>query len=348
MKYNQPFMVRLYLSLVLFTIFTQKVIGQKEVIGFYNCENFYDTSNQANVTDEDFLPSSTKGYTQKIYNSKSNKLAHVLFALGNLENANGLSLLGVVEIENKIVLNKLLADPLIRKHHYKFIHFDSKDARGIDVALIYHPEKFTPYQYHPYSLSDDKHFNTYSTRDILFVKGLLGNEWVYILVNHWPSRRGGEQSSMPKRLWAAAVCKRIMDSVNFITPNAKWIVMGDFNDNPTDKSLQSLQLYNPFAKSFQKGIGTLAYNDSWSLFDQILLSHNWISNSKKNIQVADKSNTIAYKPIIYKNKEMIETQGRYQGYPKRTYNGNEFRGGYSDHFPVALIFSFKNDKIELK
>lgn len=330
---------KLMVVLIICTLFSaNKAISQKKIIGFYNCENFYDTTNQINVSDEDFLPGSVKGYNQKAYELKSKNLARVLYALGNIENADGIALLGVVEIENKMVLTKLLAEPLIKKYQYKYLHFDSKDLRGIDVALIYNPSKFKPYQYRPYSLTDNNHFNDYATRDILYVTGTLENEWVHILVNHWPSRRGGEKASMSKRLWAATVCKRIMDSVGKIDPKAKWIVMGDFNDNPTNKSIKLLALFNPFMLPFRKGMGTLAYNDSWNLFDQILISANWMKDST----------LINCKPVIYKNNELIETQGRYKGYPKRTYNGNQLRGGYSDHFPVALIFSLKNEGNDLK
>lgn len=191
---------------------TSKANCQKNIIGFYNCENFYDTTNQVNVSDEDFLPGSLKSYNQKAYASKSKNLARVLYALGNIENAGGITLLGVVEVENKMVLTKLLAEPLISKYQYKYLHYDSKDLRGIDVALIYNPTKFKPYQYRPYSLTDDTHFNDYATRDILYVTGKLENEWVHILVNHWPSRRGGERhpcqsvfgrQMFAKELWTA-------------------------------------------------------------------------------------------------------------------------------------------------
>jgi hypothetical protein len=148
-------------------------------------------------------------------------------------------------------------------------------------------------------------------------------------VNHWPSRRGGAFLSNGKRIWAASVCKKIMDSVAIVDPLAKFIVMGDFNDNPNNASIKKLELLNPFLALFKKGYGSLAFRDSWSLFDQILLSRHWVQAS---------NNLTNYKPIIYTIPDMIETQGKYQGYPKRTYDGDRFRGGYSDHFPVALIF----------
>ena len=290
--------------------------------------------------DEDFLPGSAKAYDSIAYETKTNHIARIIHALGKLVSGASLSIMGVVEIENNIVLNKVLDDPLIRKYHYKFIHFDSKDIRGVDVALIYNPAVFVPIRYRSYTLTDATHFNTYATRDILYVKGLLGTEQVHLLVNHWPSRRGGDLQSRSKRIWASTICKRIMDSIQHLDSAAKWIVMGDFNDNPDDNSIRQLGMFNPFLKPFRNGMGTLAYNDSWNLFDQILINDQWkqadrgevIKNLNKNKYLTYYSST------IYKNSAMIEPFGRYKGYPKRTYNGNEFRGGYSDHFPVALIF----------
>jgi len=324
-------------TIFLIAIFTcSKIYAQKIIISFYNCENFYDTINQANVIDEDFLPTSEKKYTQDLYTTKSKNLATVIYNLGRLENANGIALMGLAEIENKIVLNQLINENSIKKYHYKFIHFDSKDPRGVDVALLYNPTLFTPYQYKPFSLTDEKHFNHTATRDILLVKGLLINKWIYILVNHWPSRRGVGNSSVKKRIWASMVCKKIMDSLEKMDPDARIIVMGDFNDNPNNRSIKMLKMSNPFMKLYKKGIGSIAYNDSWNLFDQILLSSNWLSNSKLN---KNNFGLTYYKPIIYKENGMLEWAGKYRGYPKRTFNGNEFRGGYSDHFPVALIFT---------
>lgn len=329
----------LFLAIALFVFFIPSSNAQHLIIGFYNCENYYDTTNQVNVIDEDFLPNSEKKYTQSVFDTKTLHLASVIYKLGKLEKTDGLALIGLAEIENKTVLTKLVNAPLLKKYHYKFIHFDSKDARGVDVALLYNPLQFIPYQYRPYSLSDNSHFMHYATRDILFVKGQLEKEWVYLLVNHWPSRRGGEQISAEKRNWASTVCKRIMDSVTKDNPEARFIVMGDFNDNPNNKSIKMLKMTNPFHKMYKRGIGSIAFNDSWHLFDQILLSNNWSTATYKGAQDFSLNN---YKSIVYKNNLMLELNGKYRGYPKRTYNGNQFRGGYSDHFPVALIFTLKS------
>ena len=347
------------------------------IVGFYNFENYYDTTNQLNVADEEFLPNSAKGYNSMRFNNKSAHLASVIYGIGKINNANGISLLGIAEVENKMVLKKLADDPTIKKYNYQFLHFDSKDSRGIDVALMYQPAHFKPYQYRSYTLTDATHFTTYATRDILYVQGQLDKTWVHILVNHWPSRRGGENASAEKRIWAARVCKRIMDSIENRDPKAKFIVMGDFNDNPNNKSLKHLKMYNPFLKLFNRGMGSMAYRDSWSLFDQILLNANWSMEqeepgrqSKKALDTNHARPTVSYinsqhanntppssnvlfdliycKSIIYRSATLTEQEGKYQGYPKRTWNGDQFNGGYSDHYPAVIIFKAKNDEKPLK
>jgi hypothetical protein len=304
-------------------------------------------------------------------------LALVIAGIGKINNAKGISLLGIAEIENKMVLKKLAEDPMIKKYNYQFIHFDSKDTRGIDVALMYQPAHFKPYQYRSYSLTDATHFTTYATRDILYVQGELDKTWVHILVNHWPSRRGGENASAEKRIWAATVCKRIMDSIESRDPKAKIIVMGDFNDNPNNKSLKHLKMYNPFLKLFNRGMGSMAYRDSWSLFDQILLNANWPMEQEKqggrSKKAPDRSHLqpavaninnqyptnrqpssdawfdlIYCKSIIYRSAALTQQDGKYQGYPKRTWNGDQFNGGYSDHYPAVIIFKAKNSEKPLK
>ena len=338
MKNNKKYRSTILLFLLITSFHANQINAQVTIIGFYNCENYYDTINQVNVVDEDFLPTSEKRYSQEVYNIKSSRLANVIYKLGTIEKTDGLAMIGLAEIENKMVLNKLINEPLLQKYHYKYIHFDSKDPRGVDVALVYNPAHFIPYQYRPYSLTDQTHFNTYATRDILFVKGQLDNQWVYVLINHWPSRRGGESISASKRVWASTICKKIMDSVQLEDPLARFIVMGDFNDNPNNKSLKRLKMTNPFMKLYMNGKGSIAFNDSWSLFDQILLSTSWSTKSKRDTNLFKLNN---YKSIIYNNSDMVEPFGKYRGYPKRTYNGSLFRGGYSDHFPVALIFTLK-------
>ena len=239
-------MKRILMVYLFITYSFQNQLFAMQVVAFYNCENFYDTTHQISVNDQEFLPNSAKGYSASRYAQKTGQLGKVIFGLGQLGTKEGVALLGVAEIENQFVLEKVIQSNTLRKYQYKYIHFNSKDPRGIDVALIYQPSLFTPYQYKSYSLKDANHFQNYATRDILLVKGQLQQQWVYILVNHWPSRRGGSSLARKNRIWAATTCKRIMDSIHLVDPNAYWIVMGDFNDNPTNKSLKTLGLYNPF------------------------------------------------------------------------------------------------------
>ena len=312
---------------------------QKRIISFFNCENFYDTIDQKNILDEEFTPTSAKAYNQQIFRLKRKQIAETIYALGKQEKQDGLSLIGLVEIENKNVLEALVMDTLIKKYQYQIIHFDSKDLRGIDVALLYNPAHFKPYQYRPISLAIGMHQSDFPTRDILYVKGLLDNEWVHVLVNHWPSRRGGSRASIKRRFWASEVLKSFIDSLQKEDPAANIITMGDFNDNPTDPSLKNIPLENPFYTLFKKGKGSLAFNDSWSLFDQILLSR----------PIFDPENEIKYyKSIIYNKQNRTETSGKYRGYPKRTWSGDQYNAGYSDHFPVSVILNLKMAENPLK
>jgi hypothetical protein len=251
-KLNKKNKLTLITILFLTSCVFQKQLNAMQVVAFYNCENFYDTTNQIIVNDEEFLPNSAKGYSASRYAQKTAQLGKVIFGLGQLGNKEGLALLGVAEIENQYVLEKVIQSNAIKKYQYRYIHFNSKDPRGIDVALIYQPRFFKPYQYKTYSLKDANHFQDYATRDILLVKGQLQQQWVYILVNHWPSRRGGSSLAKKNRIWAATTCKRIMDSIQKVDPNAYWIVMGDLNDNPTNKSLKTLGLDNPFLPLFRQ------------------------------------------------------------------------------------------------
>lgn len=311
----------------------------KRIISFYNCENFYDTIDQRNFIDEEFTPNSAKVYNAQIFVQKRKQIAQTIYELGKQEKQDGISLMGLVEIENKMVLEALVDDPLIRKYHYQIIHFDSRDYRGIDVALLFNPAHFKPFQYKPISLSEGAHQNDFPTRDILYVKGLLDNSWVHVLVNHWPSRRGGTKESAKRRFWASEVAKRLIDSLQMIDAKTPIIMMGDFNDNPSDPSLKNIPLENPFLTLYKKGWGSLAYNDQWNLFDQILLSKPFFDPNKE---------LTYYKSIIYNKLNRTETTGKYKGYPKRTWSGDQYNNGYSDHFPVSVILNLKMGENPLK
>ena len=320
------------------------------IIAFYNLENLYDTIDNPMVNDDDFTPNGIKQYTGKIYKDKLNKLATVISMIGtNISPTTGPAIIGVAEIENDTVLNDLVHHPLLKKRNYQLIHYDSKDPRGIDVALLYHPRYFVAGQAEKLFVAlPGNSKEAYYTRDILYVKGQLAGETVHVYVNHWPSRRGGEERSSPAREAAAMVCRRHINSILDTNPKAKIIVMGDLNDDPDSPSItRALQakgnrytltgtdLFNPWAELYSKGIGTLGNRDSWGLFDQIIVSRAWLDKNQAGLYFHDQQ--------IFNPDFMKENSGRYTGYPMRTWDGNTYRGGYSDHFPTYIVLT-KNAK----
>lgn len=325
-------------------LFAQKKDYRSVIIGFYNLENLYDTVNNTRTNDEEFLPKGVRNYNTPIYFDKLNKLATVISQIGVDINPDGPAILGVAEVENDTVLNDLVRQKLIEKRGYKIVHYDSRDIRGVDVGLLYNPKYFKVE-------ASDKLFvqlpggskDAYYTRDILWVKGQLDGETVHIYVNHWPSRSGGEQRSAPARNAAAQVCRDHIDSIAKLEPNAKVIVMGDLNDDPTNESVAKIinakakerdvpkgGMFNPWTELYKKGIGTLAYQDAWGLFDQIIISQPFLDKGQ--------SGFFFYQQHIFNREYMVENNGRYKGYPMRTWDGNSYRGGYSDHFPTFLVF----------
>lgn len=335
----------LLLPLFLLSIssFAQKKQFKSAIIGFYNLENLFDTIDNTLINDEEFLPSGIRNYNTAIYKDKLAKLAAVIAQIGTSYTPDGPALLGVAEIENDTVLHDLVNEPQLQKRNYRYVHYDSKDARGVDVGLLYNPNYFSV-------LTSNKLFvplptgskDAYYTRDILWVKGKLNGETIHVYVNHWPSRSGGEKRSEPGRIAAAAVCRKHIDSILSKEPNAKIVVMGDLNDDPINKSVEKVlravdkdqldqqgALFNPWLDLYKKGIGTLAYQDAWGLFDQIIVSKSWLDK--------DQGGFFLYQPQVFNKEFLVENNGRYKGYPMRTWDGNSYRGGYSDHFPTYIL-----------
>jgi hypothetical protein len=333
-----------FVCLLLFCCSSATELGRYKVciVGFYNLENLYDTVNNPMVNDDEFTPESDKRYNGKVYAHKLSNLARVIRDMGTDHSSDGIAILGVAEIENDTVLQDLTSHALLKQRNYQYIHFDSRDSRGVDVALLYQPKYFTPLESVPLFVplpgrSKDAAF----TRDILYVSGILDGERVHIYVNHWPSRRGGEARSSPAREAAARVCRDHFTRIQGKEPMARLIVMGDLNDNPDNKSITRAlgakgdstrlapdELYNPWALLYRKGIGTLAHRDAWGLFDQIILSQSWL---KRN------TGYFFYRQYIYNRPYMMEKTGRFKGYPLRTWEGDHYKGGYSDHFPVYVV-----------
>ncbi len=324
--------------------FSQEKKYKLGCIGFYNLENFYDTINDPLKNDEEFLPNGSYHYTGAVYLDKVKHLSDVLSLEATDKTPDGLSMFGCAEVENETVLQDLIHTDKLKSRNYKIVHYDSPDIRGVDVGLIYNPKYFTVKFSEPLfvELYEDDKITPRYTRDILYVYGMYDGEPLHIMVGHWPSRRGGEEASAPGRAKAASVCKHKVDSITAINPNAKIIVMGDLNDDPVSPSVAVVLgakcekekvakggMYNPWCDYYTRGIGTLAYNDAWNLFDQIMLSYGFLAKNQKGFFFKEAD--------IFSKPWMIQTSGRYKGYPKRTYDFNNYMGGYSDHFPTYVV-----------
>ena len=311
-------------------------------VGFYNLENLFDLRNDPDINDDDFTPKGELLWTREKYAEKMSNLDNVISEMAIDQNPDGLALLGVSEIENRKVLEDLVVQPKLKPRNYKIIHFDSPDKRGIDVALLYQPKYFQPTKTEKINFDMVKeNGDTVFTRDILLVEGMFDGELMTVLVNHWPSRRGGESASRYLRNHAAMHCKSVVDRLEKENPLAKVIVMGDLNDDPVSpsvkthlaavgktKKMRSGQMFNPMFDFFKKGLGTTAYQDAWSLFDQIILSRGFTRKRQEGYRFL--------KAVIHNPKYLVQKTGRYRGYPFRTFAGGAYIGGYSDHFPVYV------------
>ncbi|MDT0675229.1 endonuclease/exonuclease/phosphatase family protein [Autumnicola musiva] len=347
-KYKCLSLLGIWIITILFS--AQSTLGQEAksyeiiTVAFYNVENLFDTENDPFTFDDDRTPSGKDFWTEEKYRDKIANISKVLSEIGAEKSGSSPAVIGLCEIENLEVLEALVSHSNLSSEDYGSIHYDSPDSRGVDVGLLYKKAVFSPLNSQSRRLmlyeSDDPSKRVY-TRDQLVVTGLLNGEEIHFIVNHWPSRSGGEAKSSYRREKAAYLNKQIIDSLYQINPYAKIISMGDFNDDPTNKSfkkvlqtkatkenLQFQQLYNPMEKMLKEGHGTLAYRDNWNLFDQIILSQPLTGNSYSNYQF--------YKAGIFNKEYLITANGQYKGYPFRSYGYGGYTGGYSDHFPVYI------------
>ena len=312
-------------------------------IAFYNVENLFDTINDPSKYDERSPIMDLKTAQSEIYKKKVRNMADVISKIGAKTSKNTPAVIGICEVENRNVVEDLVNDPVLISKNYGIVHYDSPDERGIDVALMYQKALFRPLNSstHETKLIDDSSDGRDYTRDVLLVSGYLQGDLIHVLVNHWPSRSGGEARSRSKREAAAEVNKRLVDSIQKQDPYAKILLMGDLNDNPTNSSLKKVlktkgdkkkvgfkELYNPMEGFFKKGLGSNAYRDAWSLFDQIIVS--------KPLLDEDYSTFRFYKAGIFNAQFLITKKGQYKGYPFRSFSWGGFTDGYSDHFPVFV------------
>lgn len=344
MKLSNLLLLVLAVGMSATTIAQNKKRYKINTIAFYNLENLFDTINDPTKQDEKSpLMEMSARERGQVYPKKVKNMARVISEIGvdPKYSKNAPAVIGVCEVENKAVLYDLINDPQLRDKDYDIIHFDSPDARSIDVALLYQKKLFKPTNYSRHELvlyNSDTKERKY-TRDQLLVSGKLEGEQMHFIVNHWPSRSGGEARSRPGRIAAAKLSKKIVDSLQTIDPYAKIIIMGDLNDDPHNVSVKDVLnakaekedvelkgIYNPMMNMAKKGMGTLAYRDALNIFDQMMFTKPFLDKDFSSFKI--------YKTGIYNPAYMTNKKGRYKGYPKRSFVGATWTGGYADHFPV--------------
>jgi hypothetical protein len=336
-------------SLCFFSFESTEVFGQElshnytnsARIVFYNVENLFDVYDDSLTTDEEFTPEGPRHWNNKKFYNKINNIYKVIMAIGK---SGPPALVGLSEIENRFVLEKLVNATPLKNFGYRIIHYESPDRRGIDVALLYREELFEPV--YSKAIPIRFPFDTASrTRDILYVKGLLlDTDTAHIFINHWPSRYGGYMPTIPKRNHAAKTLLQVTDSILKVNKNAAILIAGDFNDGPDDESISEIlnakdpsefilltDLYNlMLSKQDDWPYGTLKYQQGWDKFDQIIVSGTLLADDTP-LQVLDRKATIFHAPFLLENDKTYLGQK-----PNRTYIGFKYHGGFSDHLPVYV------------
>lgn len=334
----------LMLCIALFSVATLYAQEKPYSVVFYNLENLFDIYDDPETHDEEFTPSGVKQWNEIKYQKKLTNMERVLFDIAKIQKDYPI-VIGVSEIENRTVLEDLISQPNLKGANYRICHYDSPDARGVDVAFLYRSDVFKLEGSDNIKLKVEELPN-FRTRDLVVMWGTIEGEPFYFLVSHWPSRLGGKEASQFKRDACARQIRQIKDSLLRENPATKVIVMGDFNDDATDasivktmgakgkvKELVEGDFFNPYIAMLRAGLGTLAYQDAWNLFDNICVTENLV-NAKSGELKLIKGNK--YYGNIFTRPYMLQQEGQYKGYPLRTFVTNNFQNGFSDHFPVYI------------
>jgi predicted extracellular nuclease len=298
------------------------------IVAFYNLENFFDTLDDPVKDDNDFLPGSFKDWSERRY---LEKLENITSSISSIDQNLVPVIIGVAEIENKTVLTDLIYQPAF-KQAYDFIHYESQDKRGIDVAMLYNRNIFTVLSHEKIrvNLEGDENF---TTRDILYVKGAFdGVDIVHFFINHWPSRREGTKKTMPRRIAAAQSLSNKTLNILRSDPLAKIVIMGDFNDLPVSKSITHYlkhEFYNLAFIPYSKKLGSVFAKGRWLMFDQIMISQGMMKAPGYKIKSPRLTIHFDKKLLFYDKK-----RGIYR--PNRSYSGKKYHGGFSDHLPVYV------------
>ncbi len=316
-----------YTLLVLISISIHFVSAQTmRTVALYNVENLYDTIDDPSRNDSEFLPAAEHQWNSTKY---FEKLKHINQVLDKMDDP---LIIGLVEIENANVVRDIVKHSTRMKDKYGVVHYDSPDARGVDVAMIYDSStlKLLESGFIRYTLPDTAYS---ATRDIVWAKYKKGKDVFYSFVNHWPSRRSGEKESEKNRIIAATAARKFIDSLLTINKDVKIIFMGDLNDHPEDAAPQMIyekltQMIYP--KSGEFG-GSYCYKNKWEIIDHMMVSPSFLTNKKMKV-VADSGKIHSFDFLIteYKGVKM----------PFRTY-AKDYLGGYSDHLPVSFQINMK-------
>ena len=342
--------------LLALTPFLTDAKPSKHIIGFYNLENLFDTIHDEGKDDAEFLPDGGNKWTEDKYRRKLSNMAGVIAAMKKKNHAWH-TILGVAEVENRHVLEDLVAEPQIAEAGFRIVHHEGPDTRGIDVALLYRPDQFTyldsesiPYSFDgfPYvsSLTEEEKAE-FRTRDVLMVHGMIEDEHFAVYVAHLPSRRGEKSGDLRAR-GAAIIYRHSVDMMRKY-PGIKCIVMGDMNDDPVDESLavylrgretidemRPADYFSPFLSMLKDGYGTLSYRGVWNIFDCILVNYDLANAPEGSFHIVPATKR-KYYGRVFEKPFMTQQSGNYKGTPLRTFSGGEFIGGYSDHYPTYII-----------
>lgn len=352
---KRSFIVAALLILMSLSASAQKT-QQNYVIGFYNLENLFDIYDDPVKNDNEFLPEGKNKWTQAKYEKKLHNMAKVIRAMAD-NNKRWHTILGISEIENRLVIEDLVSQPEIADANYQIVHYDSPDRRGVDVALLYKPDQFTyldsesiPFDFNSDIDFSDTDTSYFKTRDILMVHGLIAGEHFAFYVAHLPSRIGGKGGNLRSR--GAEIIYNHSREMEAKYPGIKIVAMGDMNDNPTDDSMAKYlhgqerlenvtptEFYSPYISMLKAGYGSLCYQGVWSIYDLELVNYNLAHapNGGLKIQPVTKNHGKEYYGVVFKRPWMTTQKGQYKGYPFRTFSNGAFVGGYSDHYPTYIV-----------
>ncbi|MCP4312112.1 MAG: hypothetical protein GY790_12675 [Bacteroidetes bacterium] len=315
------------------------------VVLSYNVENLFDTVDTPGFKDEDFTPGGVKNWTWERYEKKINDLSRVISSVPGKEMP---ALIGLAEVENRAVLEDLVSQRGVKRSKYEIIHEEGVDPRGIECAMLYRPDLFK-YKSHEYVPVEDPVNQDYLYRDILHVKGEAADGLrLHIFMNHWKSRVGGAAETEKQRMFTALTLRKQLDLLLARESGVRVILMGDFNDEPTNRSIadglsasgkrKNIRMgdhFNLFYKLHNlENQGTYNYKGQWNMLDQVIISHNLL-NQKKGL-----STTYDGGAILREEWMLYESTSSGEMLPSATYGGPKYYGGPSDHLPIYLIFTY--------